>query len=93
MNQAQRYSVFMGDDDSVTTCLDECFHLVVLLRLSFEKDNEQLVTYTRSYPMAVDAPSIREMCGLPETLLTEIIRVEVRAQCDTKVLRVAVSKS
>ena len=47
-----------------------------------EKDNNKLVICSESCPLATAVAEHPEVCRLAETLLSEIIGVEVREQCD-----------
>ena len=47
-----------------------------------EKENEKLVICSESCPLATAVAEHPEVCRLAETLLSEIIGVEVREQCD-----------
>ena len=47
-----------------------------------EKDNEKLVICSESCPLATAVSEHSEVCRLAETLLSEIIGVEVREHCD-----------
>ena len=47
-----------------------------------EKENEKLVIYSESCPLAAAVAEHPEVCRLAETLVSEIIGVEVREQCD-----------
>ena len=47
-----------------------------------EKDNEKLVICSESCPLATAVAEHPEVCRLAETLLSEIIGVEVREHCD-----------
>ena len=47
-----------------------------------EKENEKLVICSESCPLATAVAAHPEVCRLAETLLSEIIGVEVREQCD-----------
>jgi predicted ArsR family transcriptional regulator len=47
-----------------------------------EKDNEKLVIYSESCPLATAVSKHPEVCRLAETLLSEILGVEVREHCD-----------
>jgi predicted ArsR family transcriptional regulator len=47
-----------------------------------EKDNEKLVISSESCPLATAVAAHPEVCRLAETLLSEIIGVEIREHCD-----------
>lgn len=47
-----------------------------------EKENERVVIRSESCPLATAVADHPEVCRLAETLLSEIIGVEVREQCD-----------
>ena len=47
-----------------------------------EKENEKLVICSESCPLATAVAEHPEVCRLAETLLSEVIRLEVREQCD-----------
>lgn len=47
-----------------------------------EKDNEQFVIRSESCPLATAVAEHPEVCRLAETLLSEIVGVEVREHCD-----------
>jgi len=47
-----------------------------------EKENEKLVICSESCPLATAVSEHPEVCRLAETLLSEIIGVEVREHCD-----------
>ena len=47
-----------------------------------EKENEKLVIRSESCPLALAVSEHPEVCRLAETLLSEIIGVEVRERCD-----------
>ena len=47
-----------------------------------EKENEKLVICSESCPLATAVAEHPEVCGLAETLLSEVIGLEVREECD-----------
>ena len=47
-----------------------------------ERENEKLVICSESCPLATAVAEHPEVCRLAETLLSEVIRLEVREQCD-----------
>ena len=47
-----------------------------------EKENEKLVICSESCPLATAVAEHQEVCRLAETLLSEVIGLEVREQCD-----------